>query len=80
MENETHASNSFKIENCRAENSIKDWVDCLSPEQACICGFSISCGSGYSCEYPRRFQLVEITKKLRVKLVSPPNILQFDNQ
>ena len=80
MENESHAGKSFKIENCRAENTIKDWVDCLSPEQASICGFSVSCGNGFSCEHPRRFGLVEITKKLKGKLVSLPNVLQSDNQ
>jgi len=74
MENETHVSNVFEIENCRAENNIKDWVDCLSPEQACVCGFSVSCSTGYSCEHPRRFGLVQITKKLKGKLVSPPNV------
>ncbi len=80
MENESHAGKSFNIENCRAENSIKDWVDCLSPEQACVCGFSVSFGTGYSCEHPRRFKFVEITEKLRSKLVSPPNVLQSDSQ
>ena len=80
MTNESHKSNVFKIENCRAENIIKDWVDCLSPEQAHICGFSVSCGHGYTCEHPRRFGLVEITKKLKGKLVSLPNVLHSDNQ
>ncbi len=80
IENESRTGKSFEIENCRAENNIKDWVDCLSPEQADICGFSESCGTGYSCEHPRRFGFVEITKKLKGKLVSPPNILQSDNQ
>jgi hypothetical protein len=80
MENESHTSMGFDIENCRAENSIKDWVDCLLPEQACVCGFSVSCGTGYLCEHPLRFKFVEITEKLKGKLVSPPNILQSDNQ
>ena len=80
MEKESHADNGFKIVNCRAENSIKDWVDCLSPEQAHICGFSVSCGTGYSCEHPRRFQFVRITKKLKDEFISLPNILQSDNQ
>jgi hypothetical protein len=80
MENKLHTSKSFNIENCRADNSIKSWVDCLSPEQASICGFSVSCGTGYSCEHPRRFGFVEITKKLKDKLVFPPNVLQSDDQ
>ena len=80
MENESHTNIVFNIENCRAENKIKDWVDCLSPKQACVCGFSVNYGNDYSCEHPRRFGFVEITKKLKGKLVSPPNILQSDNQ
>jgi hypothetical protein len=75
MINETHERNIFEIENCRAENSIKDWVDCLSPKQASVCGFSVNFGTGYSCEHPRRFKFVDITEKLRSKLGSPPNIL-----
>jgi len=80
MANETHLNRVYEIEKCRAENSIKDWVDCLSPEQADICGFSVSCGTGYFCEHPYRFKFVEITEKLKGKLVSPPNVLQSDNQ
>jgi hypothetical protein len=80
MENESHTGKSFNIENYRAENTIKDWVDCLLPEQARICGFSVSSGTGYSCEHPSRFKFVEITEKLKGKLVSPPNVLQSNNQ
>ena len=80
MENESHAGKIFNIENCRAENTIKDWVDCLSPEQACICGFSVASDIGYSCEHPRRFGIVQITKELRSKSIFPPNILQSDSQ
>ena len=80
MENESHADNGFKIVNCRAENSIKDWVDCLLPEQACVCGFSVSSGTGYSCDHPQRFRIVEITASLKNKLVPPPVVWQSDNQ
>jgi len=80
MENETLANKNFNIENCRAENIIKDWVDCLSLEQASICGFSVNCGNGYTCKHPQRFRIVEMTASLKNKLVSPPNNLQFDNQ
>ena len=75
MTNETHGNIVFDVENCRAKNSMKDWVDCLSPEQAHVCGFSESCGNGYFCEHPRRFNIVEITKELENKSVAPPNIL-----
>jgi len=80
MENKSHADKAFNIENCRAENTIKDWVDCLSTEQASICGFSVSCGNGFSCEHSRRFQFVRITKKLKDEFTFLPNILQSDNQ
>jgi hypothetical protein len=80
MENKSHAGKAFNIENCRAENTIKDWVDCLSTEQASICGFSVSCGNGFSCEHSRRFQFVRITKKLKDEFIFLPNILQSDNQ
>ena len=79
MENELHASESFNIENCRAENTIKDWVDCLSPKQACVCGFSVSSGNNYSCEHPQRFVIVEMTSNLKNKLVPPPVVLPSDN-
>ena len=80
MENETHASNSFKIENCRAKNGAADLVDCLSPEQAHLCGFSLSFGGGYFCKHPRRKEFIEITEKLQNKLISPPDVPQSDNQ
>ena len=80
MENESRTGKSFKVENCRAENIIKDWVDCLSTEQACICGFSVACNTGYSCEHPSRFGIVQITKELRSNSIFPPNILQSDSQ
>ena len=81
MTNETHGNIIFNVENCRAENSMKDWVDCLSPEQAHVCGFSESSGGNrYFCEHPHRFTFVEITKKLKSKLVPPPNVSQSDNQ
>ncbi len=80
MENETNTSNEFNIENCRAENIVKSWVDCLSLEQASFCGFSVKSGNGYSCEHPRRFKIVEITKKLQDKSISSPNVLWFENE
>ena len=80
MENETHASNSFKIENCRAKNGAADLVDCLSPEQANLCGFSLLFGYGYFCKHPQRFGIVEMTASLKNKLVSPPDVSQSDNQ
>ena len=80
MENETNISSEFNIENCHAENVVKSWVDCLSLEQAAFCGFSVKDGNGYSCEHPRRFAIVEITRKLKDKSVSSLNILRLDNQ
>ncbi len=80
MENESHESNVFKIENCRAKNGAADLVDCLSPEQAQLCRNSLPFGSGYFCKHPRRNEFTEITKKLRSKLISPPNVSQSDNQ
>jgi hypothetical protein len=80
MENESHTNKSFNIENCRAENIIKDWVDCLSPEQATTCGFSASCGNGYHCEHPHRFKIVANTEILKGNLFLPPSILQSDEQ
>ena len=80
MENETHASKVFKIENCRAKSGSADLVDCLSPEQGFFCGFSLSFGNGYFCKHPRRSEFIEITKKLQSKLISPPDVSQSDNQ
>ena len=80
MENETNTNNEFNIENCRAENVVKSWVDCLSLEQASFCGFSVKDGNGYSCEHPRRFAIVEMTRKLQDKSISPSNVLWLDNQ
>jgi len=80
MENETGASRVFNMENCQAENIVKDWVDCLSPQQAMICGFSIRCGNGFSCEHPRRFKIVANTEYLKGKLFFPPSVLQSDEQ
>jgi hypothetical protein len=80
MENETHASNVFKIENCRAKNGAGDLVNCLAPEQAHICGFSLPFGFGYFCKHPRRNEFIEIAEKLRSKLISPPHVSQSDNQ
>ena len=80
MANESHESNGFKIENCRAKNSAADLVDCLAPEQARICGFSLAFGGGYFCKHPRRKEFIEITEKLRSKLISPPDVSQSENQ
>ena len=81
MANESHANNGFKIENCRAKiNGAGDLVDCLASEQAHACGHSLHFGSGYFCKHPRQKEFIEITKKLRSQLISPPNVLQSDNQ
>jgi hypothetical protein len=81
MDNETHASNVFEIEKCRAKiNGAGDLVDCLAPKQASICDFSLSFGNGYFCKHPRRKEFIEITEKLRSKLISPPDVSQSDNQ
>ena len=80
MENETHAGKVFEIEKCRAKNSAADLVDCLALEQAHICGYSLSFGFGHFCKHPRRKEFIEITEKLRSKLISLPDILQSDNQ
>jgi len=65
---EMHASNVFKIENCRAKNGAADLVDCLSPKQAHLCSCSLSFGNGYFCKHLRRNEFIEITEKLRSKL------------
>ena len=80
MANETHKSNVFKIENCRAKNSAADLVDCLSPEQAHLCGNSLPFGNGYFCKHPRRNEFIEITKRLHGKVISPPDTAPSDNQ
>jgi hypothetical protein len=80
MENETLVSNVFEIEKCRAENNIKNWVECLSPEQAHLCGNSLSFGNGYFCKHSRRYEFIEITKNLQSKLNSLPDVPQSDNQ
>ena len=80
MANEPHASNVFKIENCRAKNGAADLVDCLSPEQAQLCKNSLSFGKGYFCKHPRRNEFIEITEKLRSKIIFPLNVSQSDNQ
>ena len=80
MENETNIVRVFDVAKCRAKNGAGDLVDCLAPEQANICGNSLPFGYGFFCKHPRRKEFIEITKKLRSKLVSPPNVSQSDNQ
>ena len=80
MANESHASNVFQIENCRAKNGAADLVDCLASEQAHLCGFSLSFGKGYFCKHPRRKEFIEITKKLQGKLNPVPDVSQSENQ
>jgi len=80
MENETHANNVFEFEKCRARKDGGDLIDCLFPEQAHLCGYSLSFGYGYFCKNPRRDEIMENTKKLRSKLVPPPDVSQSDNQ
>jgi len=74
MTNETHESIVFDVENCRAKNGAADLVDCLSPKQTHLCGNSLAFGSGYFCKHPRRKEFVEITEKLRIKLILPSDI------
>lgn len=81
MENETHAGKVFEIEKCRAkENGAGDLVDCLALEQVHLCGYSLAFGSGYFCKHPRRDEIIENTKKLRIKLNPPLDVSQPDNQ
>ena len=81
MANETHASNIFEIENCRAKiNGAGDLVDCLSPKQALLCDCSLSFGGGYFCKHPRQKEFIENTKKLQSKLIFPLDVSQSDNQ
>ncbi len=80
MDNEIIVNQDVNIENCRAENVIKSWVDCLSLQRASFCGFSVKDGNGYFCEHPRRFEIVEMTEMLQDKSISPPNVLWLDNQ
>jgi len=81
MANEMHANNVFKIENCRAKiHGAGDLVDCLSPEQAQLCNCSLFFGSVYFCKHPRRNEIIEITEKLRSKIIFPQNVSQSDNQ
>jgi hypothetical protein len=65
MESETHANDIFKVENCRARNGAVGLVDCLSPQQAHLCGSSMRFGNGYFCKHPHRNKFIEITKKLQ---------------
>lgn len=81
MANETHTVNVFDVEKCQARlRGAGDLVDCLSPEQANICNNSLPFGSGYFCKHPRRKEFIEITEKLRSKIVFPLNVTQSDNQ
>ena len=82
MENETNIVRVFDVAKCRAKNSAADLVACLSPEQAHLCGNSLSFGNGYFCKHPRRKEFIEITEKLQSKLNSLQNVSQSesDNQ
>lgn len=80
MESTRQASIVFKVENCRAKNGAGDLVDCLSPQQAHLCGHSLPFGYGYFCKHPRRKEFIEIVKKLRSQLNSVANVSQSDNQ
>jgi len=74
MTNETHGSIVFDVENCRAKNGKPDLVDCLSPQQAHLCGTSLAFGYGYFCKHPRRKEFIEITEKLAIKLIPPSDV------
>jgi hypothetical protein len=80
MANETNTGKVFDIEKCRAQPSAGDLVDCLSPKQAHLCGSSFPFGSGHFCKHSRRKDFIEITENSQRTLISPPDILQSDNQ
>ncbi|MDP1624159.1 MAG: hypothetical protein Q8L64_00165 [bacterium] len=63
MENKTHASNVFKIENCRAKiHGAGDLVDCLALEQVRMCQHVLPFGGGFFCKHPQRLEFVEKVK------------------
>jgi len=74
MTSETHGNIVFDVEDCRAKNGAGDLVDCLSPKQAHICGNSLAFGTGYFCKHLRRKEFIEITEKLRIKLIPPSDV------
>ncbi|MEW6404718.1 MAG: hypothetical protein AB1649_23220 [Chloroflexota bacterium] len=54
----------FKIENCHARHRVADLVDCLTAQQAPICGFSLAFGNSFFCKHPRRNAFIEATKMI----------------
>ena len=74
MTNETHRNFVFNVEDCRAKKGPPDLVDCLSPNRAYLCGTSLAFGHGYFCKHPRRKEIIELTEKLRIKLMPPSDI------
>jgi hypothetical protein len=74
MTSKTQGNIGFDVENCRAKNGAADLVDCLSPKQAHLCSNSLAFGNGYFCSHPRRKEFVEITEKLRIKVILPSDI------
>jgi hypothetical protein len=81
MTNETNTNDSCQVENCLAKiRGAGDLVDCLTPEQAKLCNYSLSFGSVYFCKHPRRDEIIKNTRKLQSEKISLPNISQSDNQ
>ena len=87
MEIESHASNIFDFAKCRAKIIIgannlvvSNLVDCLSPEQAHLCGCSFQFGNGYFCKHLRRDEIIENTEKLQSESNSQSGVSQSDTQ
>ena len=80
MENERYANEIFKSENCRAKNSVAGLIDCLSPQQAHLCGSFHEFGCGYFCKHLRRNEFVETTQKSRNNLEFLVDVSHSDDQ
>jgi hypothetical protein len=80
MENEPHDNIVFNIEDCQAKKRMAGLFDCLSSQQAPLCGFSMGFGEGYFCKHPRRNEFVENVKKTSGKIIDPlPDVSQSDD-
>jgi len=81
MASETYKSKVFDVEKCRAKiTGAGELVDCLAPEQAQLCGCSMSFGYGYFCKHPRRNEFIKITKKLQSRSSFLSDVSQSDIQ
>jgi hypothetical protein len=76
MANETQTTSKvFDVEKCRAKGKgMSALVDCLSPEQAYLCGYSLSFGSGFFCNHPLRKEFIKNTERLQNKTFFPPSV------